>query len=341
MTGFDDIFGQDTAIEAISSAYRADRLPHAMIFAGPVGVGKGTTARALAGLFLCEKTKDLRACGNCKSCRCFAADTHPDFHRIYKNLIRVIRGDDELKPVDLPVEVVRKELIEKEAMKSVVGIGKVFVVEEADTMNASGQNALLKTLEEPYGRTLIILLTDSPDGLLPTVRSRCRTIRFSPLEPAIVERELIKAGHAKPVADHAAVLSEGSLGLAMKWIADGVIDTARELLDRLDRIVAGNGPADMPEWFKIAADAYARAQLSHDKHASEQQSKRDGLLLYLRLAATHLRRRLSQCECPDQIERICAAIDALVRAEKYVNSNVTISLVFQELAISLEEQFAR
>lgn len=341
MIRFDDIFGQDDAIAAIVSAYRADRLPHAMIFAGPVGVGKGTTAAALAALFLCEKPNGVNSCGKCDSCRAFEAGTHPDYHRIYKELIRVIRADDELKPVDLPVDVVRKELIEKAALKSALGIGKAFVVEEADLMNAAGQNALLKTLEEPYGRTLIILLTDNPDGLLPTVRSRCRLVRFSPLDGAVVERELVRAGHAKPLAKEAAALSDGSLGLAMQWIEDGVIESARQLLDRLDHIVQGSGPADMPEWFKGAAEAYASRQLSHDEHASKSQATRNGLLLYLRLAAGHLRRRLTELEDPDELERTCAGIDALVRAEKYLNANVTIALVFQELAISLDEQFAR
>ena len=77
MNGFSDIFGQDQAIDAIRRAYAADRLPHGVIFAGPVGVGKATTARALGALFLCERPAGTDACGQCDSCRVFQAGNHP------------------------------------------------------------------------------------------------------------------------------------------------------------------------------------------------------------------------------------------------------------------------
>ena len=89
MSVFDSIFGQDQAIAAISAAYRADRLPHGMIFAGPVGVGKGTVARALASLFLCEQPREMQACGRCDACELIRAGTHPDLHIIYKELVRL------------------------------------------------------------------------------------------------------------------------------------------------------------------------------------------------------------------------------------------------------------
>src|SRR5436190_886905 len=88
MTTLGDIFGQDRAIETLLRAYRADRLPHGLIFAGPIGVGKATAARGLATLFLCENPKKDQPCGTCESCILMDADNHPDFHVIYKELIR-------------------------------------------------------------------------------------------------------------------------------------------------------------------------------------------------------------------------------------------------------------
>src|SRR5437763_777628 len=73
VTMFDDIFGQDAAIEWLKQAYRADRLPHGLVFAGPTGVGKATTAKALATLFLCENPKGESPCSKCESCRAMAA----------------------------------------------------------------------------------------------------------------------------------------------------------------------------------------------------------------------------------------------------------------------------
>src|SRR5262249_31728620 len=150
----DDIFGQDAAIEQLRRAYLADRLPHGLLFAGPVGVGKATTARALSELFLCELPKGAKPCGPCDSCTAFDAGNHPDFHVITKELIRYHDKTGKSKGIDLSIHVIRPEVVEKAAMKPVMGRGKVFVIEQAELMNAPAQNALLKTLEEPQGRAL-------------------------------------------------------------------------------------------------------------------------------------------------------------------------------------------
>src|SRR6476661_7549321 len=101
MHTFDDIFDQDHAIETLRRAYAADRLPHGLIFAGPAGVGKATTAGALGALFLCESPKGDRACRKCESCRVFDAGNHPDYHVIYRQLIRLEKKDAKAR--DLPV----------------------------------------------------------------------------------------------------------------------------------------------------------------------------------------------------------------------------------------------
>ena len=216
---FEQILGQGSAIESISRAYRLDRLPHGIIFAGPVGVGKATAARALAALFLCEKPKGLAPCGKCPSCIAFhtpsrelsgdayMTNNHPDYHVIYRQLARIERED--VKAKDLSAGVIRDFLVAKAANKSVLGVGKVFVIEEADLMNATAQNTLLKTLEEPAGRTLIILLTDMPDSLLATIRSRCQIIRFAALDEPTVRRELEKRGIASDLAAAAARYADG------------------------------------------------------------------------------------------------------------------------------------
>lgn len=162
MSSFDSIFGQDEAVAALREAWLADRLPHGIIFAGPAGVGKATTARTLAQLFLCEHPSGDDACGKCESCRVMPAGNHPDYHVITKELIRYHDKTGKSKGIDLSINVVRPELIEPASRKAVMGRGKVFIVEEADLMNANAQNAILKTLEEPAGRTLIVLLTDQP-----------------------------------------------------------------------------------------------------------------------------------------------------------------------------------
>src|SRR4029450_13843365 len=107
--------------------------------------------------------------------------------------------------------------------KPMMGRGRVFIVDEADTMNAAAQNSLLKTLEEPFGRTLIILLTDQPGCLLPTIRSRAQTVAFHALDSTIVTKQLALRGIDTSTARRAAELAEGSLGITLKWIEDGVV----------------------------------------------------------------------------------------------------------------------
>ena len=339
MITFDDIFGQDSAIQMLRQAYRANRLPHAMIFAGPAGVGKATTAGALAASFLCKSPREEKPCGQCDSCRVFQAGNHPDYHRVYRQLIRLEKKD--VKARDLVVDVIRDHLVAPAANKAVMGHGKVFIIEEAELMNPQAQNALLKTLEEPAGPTLIILITDQPGALLPTIRSRSQLVRFATLDPARVAAELVKRDIDPELARRAAELSDGSLGTALRWIEDDVIGPASELARMIDGLFAGRPAADLPGWFKQAADAYAEKQMLRDELGSKDQATREGLGVYLKLAAEHARKlmtRIAGAGSAADLDRACAAIDALVRAETYLDANVNIALVFQELSTTLQRE---
>lgn len=336
MTTLDDIFGQTPAVTWLRGALGADRLPHGLVFAGPVGVGKGTTALALAGLFLCENPHEGNACGSCASCRAMTAGSHPDYHRIYRQLIRLDK--QTVKARDLVVDVIRVHLLEPASRKANLGRGKVFVIEEAELMNPAAQNALLKTLEEPAGRSLIILLTDQPDALLPTIRSRSQTLRFAPLDEKTVVRELGQRGVDQARAVQSARLARGSLGVALRWIEDGVIEPAGELIEQIDGLFAGLAPDNLPAWFKKSADAYAEKQLARDSLGSKDAATREGLGLYLNLAAEHVRRRLATLDAPGDLEQACAVIDAIVRSETYLDANVNVPVIFQQLAATLGRQ---
>jgi DNA polymerase III delta' subunit len=336
MKTWTDIFEQPIAVDQLRRAYGTDRLPHGLIFAGPVGVGKATTAAFLSRLFLCEKPDGDLPCGTCQSCKSFAAGGHPDYHIITKELIRYHDKTGKSKGIDLSIHVIRPEVVERASRKSSMGRGKVFVIEQAELMNPPAQNALLKTLEEPAGRTLLILITDQPGQILPTVRSRCQTIRFGQLSDSTVIRELKARGVAPALAQRAAQIADGSLGIALKWIEDGVIESAGQLLEQLDQIFAGKPADSLPDWFKNAAEHYADQQLKRDELSSKDQANREGLGLYLRLAADHVRARLRLEQDPERLERSCASIDAITRAEQYLDANVNVALTFQQLAMAIE-----
>jgi DNA polymerase III delta' subunit len=339
MIGFDDILGQKAAVDFLRSACVEDRLPHAMVFAGPSGVGKRSCAMALAAFFLCAKPRRDHACGNCDSCRLIPTGNHPDLHVITKELIRFHDKTGKSKAVNLSIDVIRPELIEPAGRTASMGHGKFFIVEQAELMSPAAQNSLLKTLEEPSGRTAIVLLSDASESLLPTVLSRSQIVRFAALDTKLIRSRLEKQGIEPQIAAEAAELSDGSLGGAMNLIAEGIVPAAAELRKQIDQLLAGRAPADLPAWLKRAADNHAEKALQRDPLGSKESATRAGLDLYLSFIARWLRMRLRQTTDADQLEMLCRAIDAIARCQMYLDANVNVPVALAQLASEWEGEF--
>ncbi len=174
----------EAARRRLDTALANGRLPHAVLLHGPVGVGKERFASALAAALFCTGRGDtLQACGACAECALSRAGSHPDLH-----WLRPLE-----KKKSISVDQVREASAEL-AMTSLRRGYRVAVIAPAQTMTTSAQNALLKTLEEPAARTLLLLVTPRPSGLLATLRSRCQRIEIArpPAEQARawLEREL-------------------------------------------------------------------------------------------------------------------------------------------------------
>ena len=221
------IFCQEKAVSILQKAYAADRMPHAYIFAGPDGVGKFTTAKAFSALLLCENPVIEKnsgqpfadSCACCPSCQLLDADSHPDFIHIYKELCQFTKdGKDKTAPVDLPIDVIREFLIEKISARPTHSKKRIFVVSEAEKLNINSQNALLKVLEEPPHFCTIILLCTRLEQLLPTTKSRSQIIRFGPLDEEIIIENLKHTNLDENIVKYFARLSNGSIGLAAKWV---------------------------------------------------------------------------------------------------------------------------
>jgi len=155
------------------------RLPHAILLKGPQGTGKLDFALNLAQSMLCEKPQaDLMACGNCSSCHWFAQETHPDFRLLQPDALADAEESEEReggkkKPSrQISVDQVRA-LADFANLSAHQGGHRVVLIHPAESMNASAANALLKTLEEPSGRMILILVSHKPQQLLPTILSRC------------------------------------------------------------------------------------------------------------------------------------------------------------------------
>jgi DNA polymerase-3 subunit delta' len=287
----------------------------------------------LAALFLCHAPQDAEPCGRCDACRLIEAGTHPDLASVYRQLRRIEKKDAVAK--DLSVDVIRQYLLGPASLKPAMGHGRVFVVEEAELMNAAAQNSLLKTLEEPFGRTLIVLLSDAPESLLPTIRSRTQVVRFGALPAETVLLGLAARGVDPATARQAAELSEGSLGTALRWVEDGVVGAGAELIRQIDQLLAGRPAGDLADWFKTASEAYAKRQQERDENASLDQAKREGISVYLRIAAQRYRRVLRESDDAAELDVACTALETIARADDYLEGNVNIPIVLQQLGVRL------
>ena len=198
-------------------AYAAGKMPHAYIFAGIEGVGKNKTACEWAKLLLCEDVVTeggfADSCGRCQSCKMFEAGSHPDFNPVYKELLQYTKDNKgKTTPLQLPIDVIREFLIEKASNRPGLSKQRVFVVSEAEKLNNSSQNAMMKVLEEPPGYCCIILLCTRMENLLPTTKSRCRIISFSDIDEEKIIEKLEQMGTGKKQAQYFARLAQGSLG---------------------------------------------------------------------------------------------------------------------------------
>tara|TARA_R110002072_G_scaffold172728_1_gene326956 strand:- start:38212 stop:39243 length:1032 start_codon:yes stop_codon:yes gene_type:complete len=155
--------------ERLISQFRSGKVPHAFLFSGLEGLGKSQFASFLASFMLCENSKTQQVpCGECKQCRLFESESHPDF-----KLLEPEEGSASIK-----VDQVR-QLVEFFGKSSQQGGLKIALVSPAEALNNNAANALLKTLEEPSGQSVIILVSHQPGMLLPTIRSRCQLVDFT------------------------------------------------------------------------------------------------------------------------------------------------------------------
>jgi len=135
---------------------------HAYLLHGPAGIGKRLLAEQLMALLLCQRPVEARACGECKACQLLAAQTHPDHYAL------------EPEEVDKAIRVDQvRDLVGFVTQTAQLGGRKVILLEPAEAMNLNAANALLKSLEEPSGDTVLLLISHQPSRLLPTIKSRC------------------------------------------------------------------------------------------------------------------------------------------------------------------------
>ena len=232
--GFNEIMGQDKAIELIKAGFLTGRISHAYLFFGQQGVGKFKTAQIMARLLNCESpTSDSEPCDCCVACLKAISGNHPDI---------IVTGPDG-KAIKIAQ---MRALQEKANYKCYEGNYKVILIDEVELLTAEAANSLLKVLEEPPDNTVFILSAQDTIGLPATILSRCQPVPFRPLSENTIAEILKEQGLQ---SSFPLTVAKGSVGKAMQMLQsyDG-----EQLISNITQLLMGLGEISYQEIFRWA-----------------------------------------------------------------------------------------
>ena len=230
------MIGHGRALAALARAIERDTISHAYLISGPAGVGKSTLTRRLAQALLCERSLSERPCGTCSTCRRVDEGKYPDVD-IWSLARQIAEGGKEARLTGLSIETARL-ISASVSLRPFEGRWRVVVVEDAETLTIPAQQAMLKTLEEPTGFTVFVVLAAEPDAMLDTIRSRCQEIALQLVATPVIAAALIERGMDPSIAIGLAALSRGRPGWVVAAAADPqVAADERERMQEAERWV--------------------------------------------------------------------------------------------------------
>lgn len=276
---FRDIIGHHKLVALLSRSIARQMLPPSLILSGPAGIGKRLAALSAAQALNCLEpvrrgpgadsvaAPEYDACGACPACLRIARGVHPDVLFLEPN----DKGNIKIDPV--------REAVDRSGYRPFEGRRRVTIIDQADALERSAQNALLKVLEEPPPGSVFLLVTALPDLLLPTVRSRCPQLRFRPLAVSEVAEALMQRDRSEEEAYAVAALADGSIGRALEARAADIV----EARDVAFGVLAQAARSD---------DARQRIESAKElvgKGSGPASAERDRLAVYLRAMSSLLR----------------------------------------------------
>jgi len=293
----------------------AGRLAHAYMFVGPAGVGRGTLAQALFMALNCERPAEGMACGACGSCRRALAGGHED--------LIVLAPPSQAASSQIKVEALR-EAIRATVFAPFGGGWRMILIRRAEHLNPASANALLKTLEEPPPKNILVLTVQDAQELLPTLVSRCRKVSLRPLAAELIAAELERRGEEPDAARLKAGLAAGSLGRALELDAEQMRAGLSAWLGHL----SGQGQA-LEDW------AFAEEQVGAFRGAAALD--REGLCRALDLLALHFRDQAVRTAGREELallpagvgldlEAACAGFGGVRRAQGEILANAAPEL---------------
>lgn len=322
---WNEIVGHTDNINSLRAMMAAERVPHALLFAGPDGVGKAVAAKIFAASLLCTGAS-AKPCGECMSCRQVRGNSHPD--------LLMARPDG----ASIKIDQIR-ELQREASLAPYYGERRVAIIEGAECMTTQAANSLLKTLEEPSGNMVFILVSNSRQQLLDTIISRCRVLNFHPLPYQVLSKALMERGFAEGQAKAAARLSGGRMGGALGLLAENGL-TAR---NQAAGVIASLPGCSMHTlWEQAAAfEKLDRSQvvslLNYMSYILRDIlvyiSSKDSKLLFNADIAETLSKEAHYWDEP----RLLTALKALDFARKALAANANIRLTSEALLIKLRD----
>ncbi len=232
MKFFNEIYGQNNALDLLRRSFARQMISHAYLFCGPSGVGKKTCAKAFARALLCQRPAEEDACGECRSCRQVEGGNHPDFLKV------------EPEGGSIKIEQAR-EIQRRVTLAPFQGGRQVCLIDRAESMTDEAANCFLKILEEPPAGVVFILTCVQPYALLATVLSRCQQVLFQLLPVSQVALILARLpGVKQEEADLTALLSGGSVGQAFELLEGGSLAESRKRLAQTIDAIDSAGPGE-------------------------------------------------------------------------------------------------
>ena len=220
---------QETLWDTLNTSIEQERLPHAILINGPSGIGKVRLAKALAQHLLCSAEMTKYACGSCKGCQLLAAGSHAD--------ITYLEPEEPGKPIKIDPVRALCESLSKTAQQ---GGWKVAIIAPAEAMNINAANALLKNLEEPQPKTLLILVSHRPSLLSATIRSRCQKINMPIPDTAVANQWLTEVTGDQSAVDKVLFLAAGKPLLALDYLQSDNLQQRQSFEELIAQVRAGD-----------------------------------------------------------------------------------------------------
>ncbi|WIV12316.1 DNA polymerase III subunit delta' [Proteiniborus sp. MB09-C3] len=323
---FNDIIGHEKIIENLKNAIKNNTVSHSYLFEGPKSIGKEKLAKVFAKTLLCQRGGDS-PCNTCPSCMKIESGNHPDFHMEYPD-----KDSFKKEQIEELQRTIRKIPLESNR--------KIYILDDVDKMTQQAQNSFLKTLEEPPGYAIIMLLATNGYSLLPTIVSRCQIVKFTPIERHKIEKALVNNfGRSEEQARFIASFSNGIIGKAIELSKSDDFKLLRdEIIEKLNTVINGDKLKifSISEFFEQNKELIDEVMdiilLWYRDLLIYKETKNVGFLINKDKADS-----ISyQCQKLSK-QKIMDILDVVRRTKEDIHSNVNFQLAIEVMLLNIQE----